>query len=97
MTQRQLGIRLGIAPENAQQNISNMKRAAPDSELELHWQQSLKLQRICREIGIDPARDLEKPSPAEVILDVQRDADKTRKAVKTRKAGIKKASARSVS
>jgi hypothetical protein len=54
MTQKKLGIALGMPADSAQQNVSNMKRAADDSDLELHWQQSLKLLNICKQHGIDP-------------------------------------------
>ena len=57
MTQRQLGMRLGLPEAQAQPRVSSMVRADPErSDLEDHWNMAIQLLRVCEELGIDPVR-----------------------------------------
>lgn len=65
-----------------QPNVSKMRVS---SDWDLHWQAFVKLTPLLKEIGIDPAQELNKPSDAEVLHAIEQSGKKTRGNAKQRK------------
>ena len=89
-TQETLAVKL----KTNQPTISQMKTGVMWQE---HWELFLRLLPLCRELGLDPARDLKEwPTAAEVIAHVEQHAETTRKDASQGKNGTKKESSRPV-